>query len=98
MTTTANAFAALEDDSSDNESDDDPPPEVLAVGAGALAKNVLSTSELKPLKFKQAMKTDDIEHWIEASDEEYQRFKKRKVFEVVQEKDIPPGIRVMTTT
>ena len=98
MTATANAFAVLEDDSSDDESDDDPPPEVLAVGAGALARNVRNPSELKPLKYKQAMKTEDMEHWLKASDEEYQRFKKREVFEVVQEKNIPPGSRVMTTT
>ena len=71
MTATANAFAVLEDDSSDDESDDDPPPEVLAVGAGALARNVRNPSELKPLKYKQAMKTEDMEHWLKTSDEEY---------------------------
>ena len=59
-------------------------------------KTIKSTAELKPLKYKQAMKTEDKEEWMKAAKKEYHRFNDRKVFEVVDASDVPPGTRPMT--
>ena len=36
--------------------------------------------------------------WTQAVQEELQRLKKHDVFEVVKLKDVPPGVKILTTT
>ena len=53
-----NPFAALYSDDDEDEEELKPAgPEVAAIGAGTMANNVFNTAELKPMKYKQAMKT-----------------------------------------
>ena len=63
-----------------------------------MAENVNNTSELRPMKFKEAMKTKDKTSWKEAVKDEYHRFVKNEVFKVVHMKDVPEGTHVMTNT
>ena len=60
--------------------------------------NVANASELRPMKFHEAMKTKDQASWKEAIKDEYQRYVKNKVFKVVHMKDVPEGTHVMTNT
>ena len=47
--------------------------EVSAVGAG-IGGGFEDTSELKPMKYKQAMMTKDKEQWVKVVDDEYNRW------------------------
>ena len=96
MVAKTNPYAMLGDESDDE--DEETNIEIAAVGAGTLLRTVKSTAELKPLKYKQAMKTEDKEEWMKATKKEYHRFDDRKVFKVVDESDVPPGTRPMTST
>ena len=57
---------------------DDASGEINAVGAG-IGGGFGNTAELKPMKFKEAMKTPDKEHWLEAVEEEHDKMVKLKV-------------------
>ena len=94
----ANPFAALVYDSDDEDDDLFYEPDLAAVGAGAMAGNVTNTSELRPMKFNEAMKTKDQAIWKKAIKDEYHRFVKNEVFKVVHMKDVPKGTHVMTNT
>ena len=72
--------------------------EFAAVGAGTLGDNVRHTDELKPMKLKQAMKTEDKVHWEAAVEEEYERFKKSGAFKAVPVEDVPEGAKMVSTT
>ena len=59
--------------------------EVAGVGAGT-GTEFTNTEELKPMKYKEAMKCEDKQLWEEAVDEEYRKFQKYKVFKPVKKK------------
>jgi hypothetical protein len=73
-------------------------PEFAAVGAGTLGENVRHTDELKPMKFKKAMETEDKIHWEAAVEEEYERFQKSGALKTVPIADVPRGAKVVSTT
>ena len=57
--------------------------ELGCVGAG-LSGGFDHTSELHIMKFKQAMKAADKQHWKKAVNKEHERMKKHRVWEPVQ--------------
>ena len=75
-TSSSNPFAALFSDDEEDEDLTPTGPEVASVGAGTMADNVRNTAELKPMKYKQAMKTRDKNKWKEAAKDELNRFTK----------------------
>ena len=97
-TSSPNPFAALYSDNDDEDDLSPAGPEVAAVGAGTMANNVFNTTELRPMKYKQAMKTKDTNEWKEAVKDELKRFTKNEVYKVVPIEDVPDGTHVMTTT
>ena len=71
--------------------------EVVGVGAGT-GNEFNSTAELKPMKYKAAMKCDDKELWIQAVEEEYDKFVKYGVFKAVKKADVPKNAKFVSTT
>ena len=71
--------------------------ELAAVGAG-LGGGFEHTSELKVLKFKQAMKTKDRVEWLKAVEEEHKKMEKYKVWTPVKLSKVPKGAKVLSTT
>lgn len=71
--------------------------EVAGVGAGT-GNNFGNTAELKPMKYKEAMKCDDKKLWEEAVDEDYRKFEKYKVFKPVKKNEVPKDAKFVTTT
>ena len=71
--------------------------EVAGVGAGT-GTEFTNTEELKPMKYKEAMKCDDKALWEEAVDEEYRKFQKYNVFKPVKKEDVPKDAKFVTTT
>ena len=71
--------------------------EVLAVGAG-IGGGFQDTSELKPMKYKEAMKTKDANEWQKAVEQEHERMISRSVWKAVKRKDIPDTAKILTTT
>ena len=63
-----------------------------------MADNVRNTAELKPIEYKQAMKTRDKKEWTEATKDELDRFTKNEVYKLVPIEDVSEGTHVMTTT
>ena len=70
--------------------------EYLNVGAG-IGKVFENTSELKPMKYKQAINRPDAAKWPDGIDNEHDRMVRNKVFEVVEGKNFPPGPKLLTT-
>ena len=56
------------------------------------------TSELKVMKFKEAMAGLDKKKWETAVEEEHNKFEKYRVFENVKMEDVPIDAKVMTLT
>ena len=71
--------------------------EVIAVGAG-LGGGFENTSELKVMKYAEAMAGPDKKQWTQAVKEEYERFLKYGVFEPVKKEDVPDGAKILSTT
>ena len=71
--------------------------EVAGVGAGT-GNEFNNTAELKPMKYKAAMKCDDKELWIQAVEEEYNKFVKYGVFKAVKKADVPKNAKLVSTT
>ena len=67
------------------------------VGAG-VGGGFTNTSELKPMKYKQAMATADREEWQKAVDEEHKKMASNNVFKVTEKKDLPDGAKVLSST
>ena len=61
---------------------------VICVGAG-IGGGYTSTTELKPMKFKEAMKSRDRGEWKKAVEEEHNNMKKYNVWTPVPIKDVP---------
>jgi hypothetical protein len=50
------------------------------------------------MNYRQAIKSGDAEEWSNAVEEEYQKFKRFKVFKVVQWSELPANAQVLSTT
>ena len=71
--------------------------EIACVGAG-IGGGFENTSELKVMKYKEAMETDERENWKKSVEEEHERMKKYKVWEPIEEKNVPEDATVITST
>jgi len=71
--------------------------ELNLVGA-ALGGGFTHTSELKPKKYKEAMKTGNREKWDAAVDEEHRKFQKYNVWKAVSKDKVPRDAKVLTST
>ena len=71
--------------------------EIAGVGAAA-GGGFTDTAELKPMKYNEAMQCGDKAAWDEAVEEEYQKFKRYKVFKPVLKEDVPAGAKFVSTT
>jgi len=97
-----NYFAALEE-CEDEETEEDEIEsireslEFANVGAG-LGGGFEHTSELKVLKYKEAMKSADKDKWDEAIFEEHERMLKHNVFKPTPIKDLPKDAKILSTT
>jgi hypothetical protein len=65
---------------------------------GAAGGNYVTTEQLKPMKYNEAMATPDAANWEKAIVEEHNRMKENTVWEVQKEKDVPKGATIMTST
>ena len=70
--------------------------EMAAVGAG-LGGGIEDTSELKVMKYKEAMKDDPV-NWLPAVKEEHDRMVKHKVWKPVKKSEVPVRSKVLTST
>ena len=70
--------------------------EVVGVGAG-LGGGFYNTSELRPMKYKEAMKIDR-EGWTKAVHEEHNRMVANSVWKAVKKSDVPKGAKILTST
>jgi hypothetical protein len=61
--------------------------EMLCVGAG-IREGILHTNELHVLKYKEAMRGTDREHWTNAINEEHERRIENKVWKPINQKDL----------
>ena len=57
-----------------------------------------NTQELHVMKYKEAMATSKQKEWKQAVGEELDRFIENDVFEVVNLKDLPKGVKMLTST
>ena len=71
--------------------------EVAGVGA-AVDGGFTNTAELKPMKYKEAMKCSDKDWWDKAVKEEYRKFVKYKMFKAIKHEDAPKDANFITTT
>jgi hypothetical protein len=71
--------------------------EIAAVGAGE-GGGFEHTSELKPMKYKEAMATKDKYKWDQAVEEEWNKMNTYGVFEMVPKEEVPADAKMMTTT
>jgi hypothetical protein len=71
--------------------------EINCVGAG-LGGGFQHTSELKPMKYRQAMMTKDKKRWEKAVEEEYERMSSHNVWQAVLRKDVPAAYKIITST
>ena len=85
-----NIGESMEDD--EDEQDDE---EIGAVGVGDDFEN---TQELKVVKFPEAMESKDKEGWQKAVDTEHDKFTKYKVWEPVDQDQVPKDAKILTTT
>ena len=70
--------------------------EVTGVGAG-LGGGFFNTSELRPMKYKEAMKVDS-EGWTKAVHEEHKRMVTNAVWRAVKKTNIPSGAKILMLT
>jgi hypothetical protein len=67
------------------------------VGAG-LGGGFANTKELRVMKYKQAMATEDAKQWEQLVDEEHDQMVKHRVWQAILIKDIPQAVKIMTST
>ena len=68
----------------------------MAVGAG-IGGGFEHTSELKPMKYDEAMQKD-LEGWSKSVEKEYGHMHDHKVFKTVKIEDVPPNAKILTST
>ena len=71
--------------------------EFCAVGAGIVG-GFTHTTELKVLKFDEAVNGPDKKNWYKAIEEEYERFVRNDYFEEVPMNEVKPGTKIITST
>jgi hypothetical protein len=71
--------------------------EAMLVGA-ASNTGFENTSELRPMKYDEAMQTKDKEGWMESVEQEWNRFKKYNVWTPIKREDVPDNAKFVTTT
>ena len=71
--------------------------EYACVGAG-IGGGFGNTAELKPMKFKQAMRTPDKEKWVAAVEDEHKNMVKYGVWKAVPPETLPSGMKLITST
>jgi hypothetical protein len=71
------------------------PPELMGVGAGA-AGGYGHTNELRTMNYREAMASLDRHLWEEAIHQEYLKFVKFGVFEVIPRGELPSGKKLIT--
>jgi len=102
LTTVREAVAVVEETYYDAETDlvrqeDEIIPELGLVGAG-IGGGFDNTSELRPMKYKEAMATSDKAGWEVAVKEEHDRMDGGGVMKAVPESEVPKGAHLMDTT
>jgi hypothetical protein len=70
--------------------------EIMTIGAG-IGGGFIHTSELIPMKYDEAMRTDKA-GWEKAVHEEYLRMIEHGVFKPIKKKDVPHGTKVLSST
>ena len=70
--------------------------EIAGVGSG-LGGGFFNTTELRPMKYKEAMQVDR-EGWTKAVHEEHDRMVANGVWRPVKKRDVPSGAKVLTST
>ena len=68
--------------------------EIMAVGA-SIGGGFSHTSELRPMKYDEAMATPDAKEWEGSVDMEHGCMVKHKVWKVVKKEDVPAGAIVL---
>ena len=76
---------------------DNDKPEIACVGAG-LGGGFTHTSELRPMKFKEAVAGPESDEWRDAVEEEFDRVIKHNVWEPVKKKEVPANAHVIDST
>lgn len=71
--------------------------EVVGVGAGT-GNKFSNTAELKPMKYKEAMKCEDKSLWGEAVDGVYRKLKNYQVFGAVRKEGVPDNAKLISTS
>jgi hypothetical protein len=71
--------------------------EVVAVGAG-LGGGFEHTSELRVMKYEEAMQSNDKAKWNKAVEDEWNNFKEYGVFEAVKKSEVPNDAKFVSTT
>ena len=71
--------------------------EIALIGAG-VGGGFTNTQELHVMKYKEAMATSKQKEWKQAVGEELDRFIANDVFEAVKLKDLPKGVKMLTST
>jgi hypothetical protein len=60
--------------------------------------NIENTKELRVMKFKEAMKTDDADKWQTAIGKEHERrMSKHNVWQAILCKDLPAAAKILTS-
>jgi hypothetical protein len=65
---------------------------------GAAGENYVTTEQLKPMKYDEAMATEDAEGWDKAVKEEHDRMLDNTVWEVQMPEQVPEDATVMRST
>ena len=71
--------------------------EIMAVGAG-IGGGFIHTSELRPMKYEEAMATPKAKEWEKAVEKEYQRMVDHGVFKTIKMKDVPKNAKILSST
>ena len=91
-----NYYSVLHDDNEEDENDDYYEHAMLNVGAG-IGGGCKHSSELKVLKYKQAMASKDKNKWKNEIKKEHKRMLKHDVWEPVPKEDVP-DVQPLTST
>jgi Reverse transcriptase (RNA-dependent DNA polymerase) len=89
-----NRFAPLSEEDEDGVNEPGQPFDIALVGAADGV--VQDTNQLRVMKFKEAMQTDQ-KGCLVAVEEEYQRMIDNNVFKIIHRKDVPHGRKVIST-
>jgi hypothetical protein len=65
---------------------------------GAAGENYITTEQLKPMKYSEAMATTETAKWVTVVEEEHNRMVENNVWEVKTPEEVPEAATVMTST